>query len=123
MNRYGCLFLSLLSIAEERTGKKVDLIDAYHDSLKRGWIDGDMWCKDQCAILQHLTGEKWTREVVEPEKLPNPVPKDSFTVEKYVKKNGCTHFRRRYLDTIRNCNTVREGRLTAYYVYTAGRRA
>lgn len=39
MNRYGCLFLSLLSIAEERTGKRVDLIDAYHDSLKRGSYD------------------------------------------------------------------------------------
>lgn len=66
--------------------------------------------------MRDLTGKLWTREVVQ--QLPSPLPKNVFVVEKW--KNAATgkqHFRRDFVDSLRNSLTVKEGKLIEYYLY------
>ena len=117
-NLYGCLFLSLLSIAEEYTHEKIDFIEAYRRCRSRGFIDDDFFCKDQEAILYDLTGTKWKKKVML--KLPEIVPDLMYTVEKwYNPRTNLTHFKRRGFDTLSASVTVREGYIKEYYTYTA----
>lgn len=113
----GCLFLSLLSIAEEYTRLPIDFIFAYNKCLDFGLIDTDFYCKDQEKILNIFTGKVW-KKTVEKE-LPNPVPQNMYTVAKwYNKRTKFTHFRRRGFDTLNNSVTVNEGKIIEYYCYT-----
>ena len=113
---YACLFLSLLSIAEEYTGLPVDFIVAYRKCIELGLIDKDFFCSDQKKILYEFTGKKWRKTVVK--KLPDPVPDEMFTVEKwYNPRTDFTHFKRRAFDTLESSVTVKEGHIKEYYCY------
>lgn len=118
LNLYGCHFFVLLSIAEEASGKQIDLIDAIRVSMSKGWMQSDFYVKDGLAILNYYTGKKWTRS----EKLtslPAVIKKNQFTEVNYFNKNtGYEHFRRRGFDTIDNSITVRDGVIRYYYIYT-----
>ena len=114
---YACLFLSLLSIAEEYTGLPVDFIVAYRKCIELGLIENDFFCNDQEKILYEFTGKKWTKTVVK-EDLPDPVPENMFTVEKWFnERTGFTHFKRRMFDTLESSVTVKEGYIKEYYCY------
>ena len=111
-----CLFLSLLSIAEEYTGLPVDFIVAYRKCIELGLIEKDFFCNDQQKILYELTGAKWKKTVVK--ELPDPVPENMYTVEKWHNvRTGFTHFRRRGFDTLECSVTVKEGYIKEYYCY------
>lgn len=111
-----CLFLSLLSIAEEYTGLPVDFIVAYRKCIELGLIEKDFFCKDQEKILYEFTGKKWKKTILK--ELPNPVPKNMYTVEKWFnKRTGFTHFKRRGWDTLESSVTVKEGNIVEYYCY------
>ena len=112
-----CLFLSLLSIAEEYTGLPVDFIVAYRKCIELGLIEKDFFCNDQEKILYTFTGEKWKKTMLK--KLPEPVPENVFTVEKWFnKRTGFTHFKRRGFDTLESSITVKEGSIVEYYCYS-----
>ena len=114
----GCLFLSLCSIAEQAANMHIDILSALQYAKSEGWIDqnNDMTEDSQCALLGFLTGKKWHRE--EFTTLPNPVPDEMYTVEKWLNpSNGFTHFRRRFVDTITKSVTVARGKLSGYYGY------
>lgn len=113
----GCLFLSLLSIAEEYTGLSVDFMVAYRKCIELGLIEKDFFCNDQEKILYEFTGMKWKKTVLK--ELPDhPVPENMFTVEKwYNERTGFTHFKRRGFDTLESSVTVKEGFIREYYCY------
>lgn len=114
----GCLFLSLCSIAEQVINGHIDILSTIQYAKAEGWIDSnnDMTKASQCALLGFLTGKQWRRE--EFTELPNPVPDEMYTVEKWVNLNtGFTHFRRRFVDTLTNSVTVAQGKLERYYGY------
>lgn len=112
-----CLFLSLLSIAEEYTGLPVDFIVAYRKCLELGLIEKDFFCNNQEKILYEFTGEKWNKTIVK--ELPDPVPENMFTIEKwYNPRTDFTHFKRRGWDTLESSVTVKEGYIKEYYCYT-----
>lgn len=114
----GCLFLSLCSIAEQVANMHVDILSTIQYAKAERWIDtnNDMTEASQCALLGFLTGKKWRRE--ELTELPNPVPEEMYTVEKWLNpNNGFTHFRRRFVDTLVRSVTVVMGKLTGYYGY------
>lgn len=114
----GCLFLSLCSIAEQVANMHIDILSALQYAKSEGWIDknNNMTEASQCALLGFLTGRTWHRD--ELTTLPNPVPDEMYTVEKWVNAdNGRTHFRRRFMDTIENSVTVARGKLSCYYGY------
>lgn len=114
---YACLFLSLLSIAEEYTGLPVDFIVAYRKCIELGLIENDFFCNDQEKILETFTGKKWKRAVVK--ELPSPVPENMYTVEKWFnERTGFTHFKRRGWDTLEISVTVKEGYIKEYYCYS-----
>jgi hypothetical protein len=112
----GCLFLSLCSIAEQVANMHVDILSTIQYAKAEGWIDknNDMTEASQCALLGFLTGKKWHRE--EFTELPNPVPDEMFTVEKWC-RDKVTHFRRRFVDTLTHSMTVAMGKLSGYYGY------
>lgn len=115
----GCLFFCLLSIAEEFLQKKLDLLDILAYAKKMGYIDAknEMSEDSQVKLLRDLTGKQWKRTVLK--ELPLNVPDEMFTVEKWLNpRTGYTHFRRRYVDTLLDSVTVKEGALVAYYAYT-----
>lgn len=115
----GCLFLSLCSIAEEVRRKPVDILDALAQCRKLGWVDelNNMAIDGQPRLLHYLTGLTWKREVLK--KLPSRVPDEMYTIEKWVNPaTRATHFRRRYVDTLKNSVTVQQGTLDSYYTYS-----
>ena len=73
-----CLFLCMLSIAEEQTGHDIDFITAYQACLKAKAVDEQFYCVNQELILETLTGKKWTKQTVS--KLPDKVPDKMYTV-------------------------------------------
>lgn len=109
----GCLFLSLCSIAEEKTGEKIDVLGALYECKKRGLVRDDGYINDSCAILSLFTGDHWTRKQVS---VLGKVADNEYTVEIWVRDGG-THFRRRYVDTLLNSQTVAKGQREGYYVY------
>ena len=112
-----CLFLCMLSIAEEQIGHDIDFITAYNTCLKAKVIDEQFYCINQELILEALTGKKWTKQIVS--KLPNKVPNNMYTVEKwYNPRTKFTHFKRRAFDTLKTSVTVKEGKLVEYYIFT-----
>ncbi len=119
---YSCLFLCLCSIAEEyneshRSRYRVDILADYLACRSKEYIGDEFFVKDSTAVLEYLTGQKWKREIVE--SLPEPVPDNMYTVERwYNQKTRYTHFRRRWGDTLVDSNTVRNGKLTNYYLFT-----
>lgn len=117
MSKYGCLFLCIIGIAEEYNKAPVDLIGAYRDFRLRNWIDDEFTCNDSLAMLHYLTGVKWERKVVTT--LPSVIADNEYTIETWVNDNK-THFRRRFVDTVKDSQTVRMGILTGYYIYIAG---
>jgi len=112
----GCLFLSLCSIAEQVANMHVDILSAIQYAKSEGWIDqnNEMTEDSQCALLGFLTGKQWHRE--ELSDLPNPVPDEMYTVEKWC-RDKTTHFRRRFVDTLAKSVTVARGKLSGYYGY------
>lgn len=115
----GCLFLSLTSIAEQVANMHIDLLSALQYAKAEGWIDknNNMTEDTQCYYLEYLTSKKWHREVKK--ELPRSVPEEMYTVEKWLSPHtGKTHFRRRFVDTITDSITVKEGVLVAYYCYS-----
>lgn len=112
-----CLFLSLISLAEDYTGLPVDFIVAYRKCIELGLIREDFYCNDQEKILYEFTGKKWKKTVLK--KLPDPVPENMYTVEKWHnRRTGFTHFKRRGWDTLKSSVTTREGKISEYYCYT-----
>lgn len=119
---YSCLFLCLCSIAEEYNEShhnryRVDILADYLACRSKGYIGDEFSVKDSTAVLEYLTGQKWKREIVEA--LPDTVPDNMYTVERWYNQNTrYTHFRRRWGDTLVDSNTVRNGKLTNYYLFT-----
>lgn len=112
----GCLFLCLLSIAEEVIENKIDLIDAIHLCLDKGWIDETFYVNDSLAILRHLTGKSWMRTTTP--SLLRIGAKDYSIVIYHNNKTGLTHYRRRPYDTLKTSVTVRDGSVQGYYIYS-----
>lgn len=113
----GCLFLSLLSIAEEMTGHSIDMIDAIRDAQEQGWLGKDFTCNNQLAMLKRWTKKTWTRMVVPLELFDaRAVKENEYTVARYV-RGETTHFRRRGYDVYANSLAVKTGYCESIYVY------
>lgn len=117
-----CHFLTLCSIADEYRHDHdmpyVDLIWAIRVCRSRQLIDDEFYVLDDGTnVLKLLTnGKKWTRKDVE--KLGEIRDNDYTEAEWFNPRTGYTHFRRRYVDTLRDSVTVKEGYIKKYRVYT-----
>lgn len=111
----GCLFLSIMSIAEEFSGEHYDLLDAIDHFVMKGYMKPDYTCIDQERMLEDLTGHSWKKVVMTT--LPSTIPDNMYTIAKYKKGLTKTHFRRRGWDVYEGSETVRNGKLVEYYCY------
>lgn len=111
----GCYFLALMSIAEEVSGAPIDLLAAIALCRAEGWVTDDAYVTNPTAILHALTGKRWTHK--ESTSLPDTVPDNMYTIQKW-EHGATTHFRRRYVDTLRNSLTVKVGTIHSYYLFT-----
>lgn len=112
----GCLFLSLMSIAEEVSQKPIDLIDAINILFGAKCIKPNFYVLDSLEMLKILTGKTWHRRVVK--KLPDTILDNQFTIAHwYNEKTGLNHFRRRCFDTLWDSKTVKNGEIKQYYLY------
>lgn len=60
---YGCYFMSLLYVRNTYYSEipTIDELFMYYDTfIERGWMDFDCYVKDPCAILNYLTGKKYS---------------------------------------------------------------
>ena len=58
---YGCYFMSLLFASKHSEIPTLDELLIYYDTfITNGWMDPDCYVKDPCAILNYLTGKKYT---------------------------------------------------------------
>lgn len=112
----GCLFLSLISIAEEVEHTTLDLIEVIRTCLEKGWIEDDFYCNDSLAILSYLTNKTWTRKEVS--RFPSLKSHDYVIANYYNERTGCVHRRRNEFDTLESSITVREGYIQSYYIYS-----
>lgn len=60
LGEYGCYFLSLVRMAEGITQKRIDAVDVYLDALEKKWTDGEVTMLDPSAILDYMTGIKFS---------------------------------------------------------------
>ena len=116
--KYACFFLCLLSIAEEVSGEKIDLLDAARHCKEKGWMDDEFTILYDCKILSWLTGKKVSKTAVDHLGI---VRNNQYTLEKWLSNDGkSNHFRRRYFDVYNGSQTVKNGTRMCYYVYSIG---
>lgn len=120
-----CNLLSLCTIIEEITNKPADLIgivqwgrNTHVVNSTKFVIDSDWTVNDNFAVLSKFTGKKkWRRtEVTE---LPKKIADNQFTFEIWKKKptDAAMHVKRRFVDTLINSQTVKNGQIVKYYIY------
>ena len=122
LHKDGCHFLTLCSIADEYRHTHglayVDLIWAIRICQGENLIDDEFYVNDDgCRVLSLLTdGKKWSRKDVV--SLPTIGYNDYTEAVYYNERTKFKHFRRRYLDTLRDSVTVKEGKIIQYRIYT-----
>lgn len=85
--------------------------------MSKGWLKEDYTCENSISILNSATEKKFSRRIVE--KLPDVIKDNEFTVEKwYNPRTKYTHFKRRFVDTLKSSVTVKEGKIKEYYIYS-----
>lgn len=116
LHKGGCLFLCILSIAEQVRGSYVDLIECIRVFQAKGWLAKDFTCNDSLAMLHALTGYNWSRTKL---KTLGKVKDNEYTIAHYKNdRTGYEHFTRRSHDTLYNSVTVKEGKIIEYYIYS-----
>ena len=113
----GCYFFALLTIAEEVTGKRIDLVTVTRMMLDKGFLNTDGYVSNPCAMLKELTGRTFRHDICS--FLPDAILSNMYTIEKWVNpKTKFTHFKRRFVDTLLNSKTIAEGHIDCYYIFT-----
>ena len=112
----GCYFLCLCEIIEEVNGREVDLLKLVRECQDFGWIKDDYTVMNPTAILAYYTGHYYSMARVNI--VPTVVHDNEFTIEKwYNPRTGYTHFKRRFVDTLKDSVTVKEGSVVEYYFF------
>lgn len=84
--------------------------------MAKGWLASDFTVNDSLAILRAFTEKMWKRDVVK--KLPDTIRDNEFSIDVWQKpKSAGKHFKRRFVDTLANSQTVRNDRIIEYYIY------
>lgn len=113
----GCLFLCLCSIIEEITGQPADIINIVQVSMAKKWLDEEFTVLDSLALLKEFTGKTFRR--LEVKKLPDVIKDNEFSIEVWqMPGSKGKHFKRRFVDTLIDSQTVKYGNIIEYYIYS-----
>jgi hypothetical protein len=60
LGEYGSYFLSMVHLAEEIIGKRIDAVEVYMDALEKKWIDDKATMYRPDAVLSVMIGQNFT---------------------------------------------------------------
>ena len=60
LGEYGCYFLSVVKVAEEITGKRIDAVEAFGRFRDKKYLDEEATMLNPDGILSELTGKKFS---------------------------------------------------------------
>ena len=60
LGEYGCYFLSVVKLAEEITGKRIDAVEAFVRFHEKKYLDNEATMLNPEAILSELTGKRFS---------------------------------------------------------------
>lgn len=106
LGKTGCYFFCLCSVAEEYLGRKVDVLEAANEAVKRGYCTKEFYIEYPGLILEMITHKKWE---VRKDKYPfvNATDKE-FVITRYERTTTMTtlaHFERENFHSIIDCYT------------------
>lgn len=114
IGKCGCYFSCIIKIAEKITGSSIDIIDAFYQCNKKGWIDYECFVKNPDKILSFMTGKKiYVSKTNDTQYKPN----DNEIVIGCFKWNKYSHFvvlnsdKKIEYDPLENSNTAKNGTL------------
>ena len=119
----GCYFFSILHIAEEITGKKLDPIAAYSECIEAGFMDSECFITYPGRILERYTGTMY--EVSKAGTDAKPLPGEFEILRFERKETGVTHSHfvvgdgtgRVKYDPYQDSKTVRDGALVSKRIF------
>lgn len=113
-NNNACHFLVLCTIIHEYRKSPVDVFNLITTCISKGWMRSDYYVRDALAILEYCTGKKWYVRATP--NLPNVIADNEYTEIKWA-RDPFVHFTRRYVDTLRDSQTVKYGKIVEYRIY------
>lgn len=120
INDFGCYFLDLLFVAKGREPELDEMLHYYDLFTENEWMEDDCYVKNPCAILECLTGKKFTV------KKDTAIDKEAtHVIGHYHNPNtGLKHFvvtdksNKVVWDSIENSDTVKNGYIESYRLFT-----
>lgn len=106
----GCYFLSLCTLGEVYTNKKVDIIDVYYYSVENNLMTKDCYIYDGAKIMEYITGKKWECIYSENSK------EGYYNIICYGYKTN-THFELENHKTLENSIIRKYGKIISYRCY------
>lgn len=120
LGKSGCYFLSLVHLAEEICGKRIDAVEVYQKAFSNGWTDDEVTMIYPASVLSFMTGMKFN---VAKKPASYTVRQSEYEVLVFQNET-CTHFvlgdgsGRVKHDPMGNSNTVRNGRLVGKRIFS-----
>ena len=119
LGEYGCYFLSLVKLAENLKGKRIDAIEAYISAWEKKWADDDATMLNPAATLSEMSGIAFDVKKVESDYKAHPDEGEVLVFE-----NGkYTHFvlgdgnGKVAYDPLGNSNTVANGKIIGKRIF------
>ena len=121
----GCYALCLIDVAEEYTGKDMDIVRCLLDGVKSGaiqyrWNDAgfadNMYVSYPALFLEQMTGKKWSVTHGEAYLADQKPPAGTYVINRWERKaTGRTtgHFERNRFHPVENSLTVSQGKLVS----------
>ena len=114
-SKYGCFFCSLLSIIEEYTGKKLDIIDSYYKCINAKVMNDNFLVLDKVKLLELFTIDYVHFRLSK--NINEKIADNEYTIIKYS-KNGKTHFKRKYIQTYKNSSLTNSKYFECLYIFS-----
>ena len=114
-SKYGCFFCSLLSIIEEYTGKKLDIIDSYYKCINAKVMNDNFLVLNKVKLLELFTIDYI--HFRQSKNINEKIADNEYTIIKYS-KNGKTHFKRKYIQTYKNSSLTDLKYFECLYIFS-----
>ena len=88
----GCYVLSMVHIAEDLTGHRIDAVKAYLDLVRVGILREDGYVNDASAVMEALAGGQWSVRKEGPDYAPKNGEFEVLRFERPTPKVIYSHF-------------------------------
>lgn len=119
LGEFGCYFLSIIRLAEKKTGKRLDAVEIFLLARDKNWISEDATVLDPARILEYMTAVNFsvTKEKADYQTSLSDSEILLFENGSYQHfvlgdGSGCVDY-----DPLGNSNTVAKGKLIAKRIF------